>query len=556
MQNERNKFSMKLFSVILLFGSLFACTDLEVPLTNELNDGAYWRNDQDALDALASAYQSIMASWDGASPTDPRNSPNFDQYFAAEALSDNAFNIGTSYGGVGQIANGSFDNRTQRIASEWSSRYVGIRRCNQVLENVDRIQGSTAALIARYKAEARFIRAWSFFQLTNFFGDVPLVTSTITISDAKAITRTAKADVVAFVVRELAEIQPDLPVTYTANDLGRINRAVAIALRARVNLYQGNWAEVITDCEKLINSSANGTFGLHNSYAGLFTVAAEGSNEIIWALQMGGARLQSNQRLFLPPTVGKLRSQLVPTQALVDDYIMTNGRAISDAGSGYSEDTPFVNRDPRLEATILHDGSTIVDFDGVTQTILTKEGSNPPTNSIIDLGASPTGYYFQKYYDRTSIAFASGVNLILLRYADVLLMYAEARNELNQMNAAIWDATIRPIRQRAGFTLPSALNFDASLNQSAMRSVIRRERRAELAFEGQRIFDIKRWAIAEQVLSQPVKGIKVSNQFRRDANGFRIVEDRVFTAPRNYLWPIPQFELDQNRNLLPDNPGW
>jgi len=246
----------------------------------------------------------------------------------------------------------------------------------------------------------------------------------------------------------------------------------------------------------------------------------------------------------------------VPTQALIDEYIMTNGKGINDAGSGYLENTPFVNRDPRLESTILHDASTVVDFDGVTQIILTKEGSIPANNSVTDLGASPTGYYFQKYYDRSSVAFNSGLNLILLRYADVLLMYAEAKNELNQMNTTTWDATIKPIRARAGFTLPSALNFDASLNQASMRSVIRRERRAELAFEGLRIFDIKRWSLAEQVLNQPVKGIKVSSQFTRDANGYRIVEQRTFLAAKNYLWPVPQFELDQNANLLPNNTGW
>jgi len=556
MQNEKMIFNMKRFSIILFFVSFFSCSDLELPLTNQLNDGAYWRNDQDAVDALSSCYQSIMASWDGGSTADPGNSPNYNQYFASEALSDNAFNIGTSYGGVGQIANGSFDNRTLRIAYEWSDRYAGIRRCNKLLENVDKIKGSTAVLIARYKAEAKFIRAWSFFQLTNFYGDVPLVTTTLTISDAKSIKRTAKADVVAFVLKELTDIQADLPVTPGANDLGRINRATAIALRARVNLYQGNWVDVVADCEKLINSTANGSFGLYNSYPGLFTVDAENSNEIIWAIQMGGARLQSNQRLFLPPTVGKLRAQLVPTQALIDEYIMTNGKGINDAGSGYLENTPFVNRDPRLESTILHDASTVVDFDGVTQIILTKEGSIPANNSVTDLGASPTGYYFQKYYDRSSVAFNSGLNLILLRYADVLLMYAEAKNELNQMNTTTWDATIKPIRARAGFTLPSALNFDASLNQASMRSVIRRERRAELAFEGLRIFDIKRWSLAEQVLNQPVKGIKVSSQFTRDANGYRIVEQRTFLAAKNYLWPVPQFELDQNANLLPNNTGW
>jgi starch-binding outer membrane protein, SusD/RagB family len=120
----------------------------------------------------------------------------------------------------------------------------------------------------------------------------------------------------------------------------------------------------------------------------------------------------------------------------------------------------------------------------------------------------------------------------------------------------VWDKTIRPIRQRAGFTESSALDFDPALLQESLREVIRRERRSELAFEGLRVFDIRRWQIADQVLNQPVKGIKVSGQFPQDENGYLIVEQRTFQAPKHYLWPIPQSEVDQNNNLNPNNPGW
>jgi starch-binding outer membrane protein, SusD/RagB family len=534
--------NLRQWRLIVLFTALIGCRDLDVPLTNELNNDAFWRNDQDALDALASCYQFII--------------PNWDNYFGNEALSDNAFNRGTSYGGAAQIANGSYDNRTNRITAEWANQYNAIRRCNVVLENVDKIQGSTVEKIARYKSEARFIRAWAHFQLASYYGDVPLIDRTITVSESQTITRTAKADVVAFIVQELEEIQADLPVTYPVSETGRITKAAAIALRARVNLYEENWAAVVSDCEKLINSTTNGTFVLYPEYAGLFSVDAENSNEIIFALQMGGARLQANQRLFLPQTVGRLRSELVPTKALVDDYVMTNGRAIAEVGSGYDDANPFTNRDPRLDKTILREGSTIIDFNGATQTILTAEGSDPATNSITDQGASATGYYFRKYYDPTAVEFNSGLNLILIRYADVLLMYAEAKNELNAFNATVWNQTIKPIRQRAGFSLASAVDFDAAANQASLRAIIRRERRSELAFEGTRIFDIRRWAIAETVLNQPVKGIKVSNQFNRDDQGNLIVEQRIFTAPKHYLWPVPQSEIDQNANLNPANPGW
>jgi hypothetical protein len=519
----------------------FSCEDIDQPMTREFTESSFWRDEKDALDALSSAYENMYHS---------------DYYFGNEALSDNGYNKSTSFEGVGQIASGSYDSRTPRVSNEWGYHYTAIRKCNVVLENVDKISGSTEEMINRIKAEARFIRAFSLFHLAVWYGDVPLVRSVLTLSDARSITRTPKAEVLAFVLQELNDIQADLPVTYNEANRGRITRAAAIGLRARVNLYEGNWPEVITDCEKLINTDENGNFSLYDNYEGLFSVAAEYNNEIILDLQFGGARLQGTQRFFLPQTIGKLRSNLVPTRALVDNYIMLNGKAIDAPGSGYDDTDPFENRDPRLDHTIIHHGSQILDFEGVTQTILTEPGSDPAINSVSDQGASATGYYFRKYYDRTAVNYNSGINLILLRYADVLLMYAEAKLEEGEFTADIWNKTIRPIRERAGFTEAEAIEFDETISGDELRELIRRERRSELAFEGLRVFDIRRWQIADDVLSQPVKGIKVTGPFPQDANGNLMVEDRIFENPKHYLWPVPQFELDQNSNLYPNNTGW
>lgn len=532
---------MKRILLITMLAGLISCEEVDQPITREFTESSFWRNERDALEALTSCYENMYHA---------------DYFFANDALSDNAYNKSNSFEGVGQIASGGYDARTARVANEWNYHYKAIRKCNLVLENIDRISGSSEEMINRMKAEARFIRAFSLYHLTNWYGDVPLVTHVLTLSEAMSIERTPASEVVAFVLSELSDIQQYLPVSYNEADRGRITRAAAIGMRARVNLYEGNWQEVISDCEQLINSSDNGSFSLHPDYAELFTVNAEYNSEIILDLQYGASRLQSNQRVFLPQTVGKLRSNLVPTKSLVDNYIMANGLAIENVGSGFDENSPYANRDPRLEQTIIRHNSEIVDFDGVTQTILTEPGSDPATNSIEDQGASATGFYFRKYYDPSAVNYNSAVNLILLRYADILLMYAEAMNEVNQFTSDIWDITIRPIRQRAGFTEPNALNFNAALTQGDIREVIRRERRSELAFEGLRIFDIRRWEIAEQVLNQPVKGIKVSGQFPKDENGFLIVEQRTFETPKHYLWPVPQFEIDQNTNLTPNNPGW
>ncbi|WP_165824026.1 RagB/SusD family nutrient uptake outer membrane protein [Pseudochryseolinea flava] len=531
----------KISILLLVIGTLTACEDVDQPLTNDYPETAFWKTQDEALAALTACYENMYRS---------------DYFFGNEALSDNAYNKGNGFGNVSQISNGGYDGRTGRVAEEWSYHYWGINKCNLVLENADRAV-TDANLLARIKAEARFIRAFHHFQLATWYGDVPLVNKVLTLAEAKVITRTPRAQVIQSVLEELEIAEADLPVVYSdATDRGRIIKAAAIALRARVNLYESNWEQVVQDCEKLINTTDNGVFTLVPRYEKIFTLDNEYNKEIIFDLQYGAARTYDAQRFFLPQSVGKLRSNLVPSESLVSDYVMINGKGIHDAGSDYDEENPYENRDPRFKKTIIHHGSKIYDLDGKLQEILTYPGSTPSLNTIENQVASPSGYYFRKYYDSTASNFNSGINLILIRYADVLLMYAEAKHELGQMNAAIWDKTIKLLRQRAGFDEPEALEFDVTLSSDDLRTVIRRERRTELAFEGLHIYDIRRWKTIESVLNEPVKGIRITtNQFPKDENGNILVDRRVF-LPRHYFWPIPQYEIDQNKNLLPNNPGW
>jgi len=449
------------------------------------------------------------------------------------------------------------------VADTWSYYFTTIRRVNTLTENIGKVPALDSTLKRRIVAEARFIRAYAYFQLATWYGDVPFFTNVISIDESRTINRSPKNTIIQFVLSELNAIRADLPVNnysgssgYADKDKGRITRGGAIAFSARVHLYNGEWQAVVSDCELLINKTENGTYGLMDDYASIFTVGNEYNKEVVLDLQYGGGRTYDVQRAFMPQTVALLRSVLVPTQDLVDDYVMTNGKGIKEAGSGYNENDPYTNRDPRFNATILHHGSTVTDFNGTVQTILTQTGSNPATNTVDDQGASPTGYYFYKYYDRTSTNYQSGLNLILIRYADVLLMYAEAKNELAQLDANVWNNTIRALRVRAKFTDAGATEFNAALTQEQLRTVVRRERRTELAFEGLRVYDIRRWKIADQVLAKPVRGIKVtSGAFNRDPNGYIIVANRTFTNPKHYLWPVPTFERDQNKNLS-QNQGW
>lgn len=533
----------KLFLIICCAAALFSCRKLDQPNTREFTEEAYWRNAQDALDALTSCYENMSSDF---------------YYFGNEALSDNAYVAGTGFNSVSLVAGGSYDPSNARVTVEWSYRYGAIRKCNIVVQNIDKIPSMDETLKRRILAEARFIRAYSYFELTDWFGDVPFFTNLISVDESKTIGRTAQNEVLDFILQELAAIRNDLPtnVQYAEKDRGRITRGAAIALSAKVQLKRGNWEEVKKECELLVNSTQNGAYSLLGTYENLFKVSNEFNSEVILDLQYGGGRTYSTQRSFLPQTVALLRSVLVPTQDLVDDYIMLNGKAIREAGSGYSENDPYTNRDPRFKATILHHGSTITDFEGRVQTILTQPGSAPATNSVDDQGASPTGYYFQKHYDPTAPNYNSGLNLPLIRFADVLLMYAEAMNELNGLNADTWNKTIRVLRVRAKFTDAGATEFPATTTQAQLRDIVRRERRAELAFEGVRAFDIRRWKISDVVMSRPVRGIKVtSGAFNKDPNGYIIVENRRFENPKHYLWPVPTFERDQNQNLG-QNPDW
>ncbi|CAL1517949.1 RagB/SusD family nutrient uptake outer membrane protein [Chitinophaga sp. MM2321] len=533
----------KLLLIILLAAGMSGCRKLDQPITREFTETAYWRDSQDALDALTACYEHLSKD---------------DYFFGDEALSDNAYNSGSGLLNVTSISNGGYDGSNARVKDTWGYYFTTIRRCNTVTANADRVPGMDSTLKRRIVAEARFIRAYAYFQLTAWYGDVPFYTDLISIEQSRVIARTDKNTVQQFVLQELADIQKDLPTNtqLAEKDRGRVTRGAAIALSARVHLFRSEWPGVVSDCELLINTTENGVYSLFPSYSNLFTVANEYNPEVIMDLQYGGGRTYDKQRQFLPQTIAALRSVLVPTQDLVNDYVMGNGKGINEAGSGYVESNPYVNRDPRFEATILHHGSIVTDFNGAQQTILTQPGSVPATNSVDDQGASPTGYYFYKYYDRSATNYQSGLNLILFRYADILLMYAEAKMEQGQLSAAIWNQTVRALRVRAGFTDASATEFNAAWTADQQRTIIRRERRAELTFEGLRIFDIRRWKIADQVLNKPVRGIKVtSGSFNKDANGYIIVENRLFTDPKHNLWPVPTFERDQNKNLS-QNQDW
>jgi hypothetical protein len=537
----------KTFLLLFFAGVLTGCKKLDLAPSDRYTELTFWQVDDNVNNALNNIYNSIFTS---------------NPYFYNEALSDNAYTrLGISAGNVDAISSGSFTVDLNRFSSDWAYYYAGIKSCNIFLGNVDKNTTLPAATRDRMKAETQFIRAWHYFNLMKWWGDVPLLKGDITADQAKTMVRTPRADVLKFITDELDAAAAALPTRdqYAAADNGRVTKGAALALKARVLLYEGDrMADVVTICEQLMNDqSQNGTYSLYGDYEGLFQSSSKYNPEVIFDLEyVLNTRMWGDYIDFAPLSVGARSNNLAPTQELVDSYIMTNGKAIADAGSGYDDNNPYVNRDPRLSATVVYDQFPWKNADGSTQTIYIKPGSSPAGQEQNEYKASgqgtATGYYWRKYWDPVSVpTLQFGSNLILIRYAEVLLMYAEAKNSLGQMTSDVWDKTIRALRQRAGFTDAGALDFPGA--GADLTAIIRNERRSEFAMEGLRVDDIRRWKIAETVMNGWAHGARYGDP--AVDNGYLRAQLRTFDKNKHYLWPIPSSELVKDSKLT-QNPNY
>jgi starch-binding outer membrane protein, SusD/RagB family len=302
------------------------------------------------------------------------------------------------------------------------------------------------------------------------------------------------------------------------------------------------------------------------NYPDIFSVNNKYNSEVMFSLgYVPVLRTWSDWQDFGPFYTGPnstaaSNSNLVPTQDLVESFLTLDGKGIFEAGSGYDEDNaPYTNRDPRLTYTVVYDQYHWQNNQGTT-TIYIKPGTDPVQPGKNEYSPSTvkttTGYYWRKYFDPTppTGTFNYGEDIIVLRWADVLLMYAEAKTELGQMDAPTWDLTIKPLRTRAGFVNPLALNYPGNTSMS-MLDQVRNERRSELAFESLRLDDIKRWKIAEVVLNHPVGNEVRGAKFANNNTAFIKTQVRTFDATKMYLWPIPQESLQTDPKLT-QNPGW
>lgn len=520
------KTSLYLIVALLIAG---ACEDnlLETVPTDRVSKSIFWETEKDAIYAANAVYRFLdgfMVKYDGLTDILHAN-----VQFSAEA----------------SMERGDFNSLFPMVQNEWANHYEGIRAANNFLENVDKVQTNKADLIPILKAEVKVIRAYLYMKLVMLYGDVPLVTRTIhEISQAQRVTRTPASDIWDFINVELEQSASILP--WKQSEKGRITKGAARALQARTFLYQGNFVEAAAKASEVMSS---GLYELYPKYEELFDYAAENSSEVILDKQFVKDDYSNSAFNLGPYSHKNSGSQYVPTKKLVDAYLMKNGKSITDPSSGFDPDNPYENRDPRLKYSVFVKGARLYNGEIYDPT--------PGSGTRDEIGgtylATSLGYNIRKYVNQEDFADPtnSSINVILIRYAEVLLTYAEAKIELNETDQSVYDA-INAIRGRSDVNLPPV---DAGKTQSELRDIVRHERMVELAFEGHRLFDLRRWKLAETVIPGFVEGMTYKNP---DGSYTTVRIDgflKVFDPGKHYLWPIPKKEIDLNVNLT-QNPGW
>ncbi len=534
--------------------------NLDLTPLDTISDATFWKTASDFKLGTNNLYLSL---------------PAFDR---ADLESDIAFTYPNS------ISNGTY--QTTETSGLWSTPYVYIRRCNNIIEKANLF--SDNAEIQRFVAEAKFFRAFNYWNLFRLYGGVPIITKVLDTDSEELYTeRAGRKETVDYILKDLKEAIEFLPEqsSLSATDIGRITKGAANSLRARVSLFEGTWSKyhsesgandyldiAISASQSVINSSQYELYSGKGteSYRYLFIEEGDESDEAIL-----DRRYQVDVFAHQFPYVLD-QECYPPTKKLADMYLCKDGLpiSISELFNGYGTMTSeYENRDPRMSMTMIIPG--------------TKTNRPLYTDPVINYPFFPqrvgnTGYICYKYmselkYDRPRDN-SNDYDHHVIRYAEVLLIYAEAVFERNgSISDADLDKSINIVRNRVN--MPPLTNQFIMNNGLDMREEIRRERTIELALEGFRYDDLRRWKIAETEMPQAIKGINIKVpdwqeaflddgvknlyadeawQNNTDENGFMISEKasgRYFDPEKHYLRPIPTKEVLINPNLE-QNPGW
>jgi starch-binding outer membrane protein, SusD/RagB family len=410
----------------------------------------------------------------------------------------------------------------------WNFGYKGIARANAVLANIDNpkivIPDSVRKQI---KGEVRFLRGLIYFDLVNNYGGVPLILAPVEVSNSK-VPRNTKDEVIAAILADFDFAATNLNTTPLNNEFGRPTKQAALGLSARVLLYNKKWAEAAVQAKKVIDLEAAGAVALATNYESLFNGTNKTDKEILFSIQFKGSSSSAPDvgegnilsTCYGPKNVlnGGGWGSLSYQESMFDAFYLTDGLP-KNLSPLYSAANPYANRDSRLYGSFFVEGFSTWNGQPYTANNYAGAIASLPLNT--KKWVAPTD---------NNGSLAGDANFIKLRYADVLLMYAEAQNEATGADASVY-AAINKVRGRA--VMP---NVTAGLSQAAMRDVIRHERKVEFSQEGLRYFDLIRWEIALQKI----------NSNTREVRNWKLT---------NSLLPIPQSEMNANPNLV-QNPGY
>ncbi|MFY7900680.1 MAG: RagB/SusD family nutrient uptake outer membrane protein [Chitinophagaceae bacterium] len=507
---------MKKLIIILSVVAIASCKKdfLEKTNLNEIAAENFWKNEQDAALALNGVYDVLQerALYSG-NLNGTGGIPIFD------GIGDNCFG-NYKFEGPGNFMEGNVTPGHGFFGGLWGVSYRGIFRANTAIKNIPTIPDANIRDSVRkvYVGQALFLRALFYTNLAIYFRDVPLILEPKEFTDAPA-RKSTYAVTSAQIVKDLNDAIAVLPVTYPAGQFGYATKGAALALLARFQLYNKEYQAVVDATSTLMTLG----YDLHNNYSQLFTEQGELSREIIFSVRFFQDGISNNTELFSATFLQAPKINIQPMRNLVNDYNCTDGRPITSSPL-YSAANPKANRDPRLSASIYFRNDIFLTdlnraFTGNTATGFGQK-------KYIRTSASPTGI----------AAFSpGGQDFYLLRYADVLLMRAEALVELNQLTEVY--SLINRVRARVGMpAIENVVGEGANRTQGQLKTIVQKERRVEMAFEGLRYFDLKRWGQLQQAFQRATAD---------NVGGY----SPLYQAAKANVFPVPESELNANGGI-------
>ena len=565
----------KLYILLCVAPFFFGCLSLDTAPYDSVAQGNFWKTEDDAKRAIMGVYAQMkdMGS------------------FGYMPLWDTYSDIGHGPGSPLEV--GTYTAKEDFLVSNWTDTWDGVHRANTVLKNVAGM-AIDASVKDAVLGEAHFMRALYYFHLVDFFGSVPLYDESWDITEKfmeMLLPRSSAAQCWKFIEDDLTAAIELLPVAWASGDYGRATKGAAYALRGKARLYQNKWSGAVDDFEEIVydKTSVYG-YGLYPDYAALFHTAGvvDGNHEEVFTIQNKG-NVGALYGMEFPilygtrGTYGSGRATCMPSVKLADMFEMKDGKPFNwnDYIPGFNEndavkrtafeaklnaqldgyesvpDTALLRsiyeaRDPRLLATLIVPYSWyegwLTDASKMQQYAIAA--GTTAANGFIQFDRGWKVYLYRKFVPCGNMGGAlndrrhSPVNFSIIRFADVLLMLAEAYNESGESAKAVVE--LNKVRARAGMPgIDSGPAWLSSGGQAGIRERIRNERAYELAGEGHRFSDLRRWGIAEEMLDG-----------RKETE---FIGTTLFTRTfksRNNLWPVPSEEVTNNPNLLPNNPGW